>query len=143
MDAEKCIAECCSQGPEKCQYLWVFETTCIAVGCDTDKASSCKPRSGGSSSSVYVAINHPSSSVTELEKNLENELTVGGTKGKEEDTGDSPPVAATLNDEITITLPTNEVKIFGNNSKDDKVSLFVNCYAIVFYCCLSNKKQLL
>ena len=147
LSADRCLAKCCSLGPEACQYLWIIDTTCIAVACDSDKISNCEPKSvpisiRKGSSSVYVALKHSTPSANELENALDlmSRFSSDGSKGKEDVLGDSPPIAATLTDEIVITLPTNEVNIFGNHSKDDKVrytiarqlnttvvQLFLNC----------------
>ncbi|XP_064391452.1 uncharacterized protein LOC135339305 isoform X2 [Halichondria panicea] len=127
LSADRCLAKCCSLGPEACQYLWIIDTTCIAVACDSDKISNCEPKSvpisiRKGSSSVYVALKHSTPSANELENALDlmSRFSSDGSKGKEDVLGDSPPIAATLTDEIVITLPTNEVNIFGNHSKDDK-----------------------
>ncbi len=109
------------------------------MACDSDKISDCKPESVSGLkkgvASVYVALKHSTPSANELEDALDwmSRFPSGGSKGKDDDSGDSPPVAATLTDEIIITLPTNEVKIYGNHSKDDKVSynrtqLLSSCY---------------
>lgn len=37
-----CLHQCCSLGPSKCQYLWFFETKCIAVSCSQSLPLYCR-----------------------------------------------------------------------------------------------------
>ena len=135
LSADECISQCCSLGPERCQYLWVLKSTCIAVACEKSKMSSCFPQKAVSNGmqSVYVSMEHPKQVSDGMEEALEwvNQFVRGG-KGGGKEGGDSPPIAAARTDEIEITLPTNEVYIYGNHSKDDKVSHQRDCCV----CCL-------
>jgi hypothetical protein len=33
LSEDACLQKCCALGPTKCQYLWFFETNCIAAAC--------------------------------------------------------------------------------------------------------------
>ena len=108
-------------GQARCQYLWVFEDTCIAVACDEGKESSCRPREVTKKfdSSVYVKVKHNPVD-NELQKVLE---WIKNYVPPTTEVGDYPPLANAGPKELTIKLPSSDMHIYlyGNKSKDDKV----------------------
>ena len=143
LNADACINKCCEMGASRCQNLWVFEDTCIAVACEDGKESSCLPRklTTTRASTVYVQMKHTPED-NELEKVLEwIRNNVPFTTGDTE-LGDSPPLADAGPKEVTVNLPSSDMYIYlyGNRSKDDKVRPEAQFFLIDVYtwtrCCM-------
>ena len=40
----QCFQECCTLGPSRCQYVWFYKSTCVAVACQLySNSGSCRP----------------------------------------------------------------------------------------------------
>ena len=56
-NVDECIAMCCLEGAEKCQFAWKFQSNCLAVAClDVTK---CSPETGSNQDMTYVSIAFP------------------------------------------------------------------------------------
>ncbi len=61
--ADTCIQECCDQGPDKCQFAWLFAKQCFLVGCTEEERDLCEPLQFKKSgiTSTYYRVTLPSS----------------------------------------------------------------------------------
>ena len=139
ISAEECVNKCCALGPSGCQYLWVFGSACFGVSCDDDH-SACEPRKVSPSftmETVYIQMNYASIADILAKQILLGDLDEEGSRsggsrsGGSREGGDSPPVADAGSD-FTVQLPVNEIHLYGNGSRDDKV-ISVACL-FVFVC---------
>ena len=127
--AEDCLQLCCKMGHERCQYIWVFGEACFSVGCEAGSLG-CLPRLlpvGIKMDSLYVKMQYVAkeTDLNDIEETLDKEL-IDKSRDKSGDGGDNeegrPPVAD-AGGNVTVQLPVDEVRLFGNRSRSDQVSL--------------------